>query len=208
MKPFQMRYLVVHFDQKSCYYLCAYHISKTNFIQQPHEQKCCRRQTQWSSTLCGCFCTCLIWCCPMEPFQMRYLVVHFDQKSCFICVPTTLARQILFSNHRNKKVVGGNYNVLVLYADASASDPAGVVLFNTFKWYILWFILIKNLVVCVPAMISKWISFRNQRNKKVVGGNYNVLVHYADASATNPEGVVFCNTFKWDILFCVHILNP
>ena len=32
--------------------------------------------------------------------------------------------------------------------------------------------------------------------QKVVGGKHNVLVHYADASALDPEGVVRCYTFK------------
>ena len=36
------------------YYLCAYHISKTNFIPQLQEQKSGRRQTQCSNTLCEC----------------------------------------------------------------------------------------------------------------------------------------------------------
>ena len=40
-------------DPKSCC-LCACHNSKTNFIPQPQEQKSGRRQTQCSSTLCGC----------------------------------------------------------------------------------------------------------------------------------------------------------
>ena len=92
LQPFQMRNVVVHFYQKSCY-LCAFHISKISFITQPHEQKSCRRQTQCSSTLYGCLCNQPIWCCPLQPFQMRYFVVHFYQKSCyfFYCVPTTLA---------------------------------------------------------------------------------------------------------------------
>ena len=37
-----------------------------------------------------------------------------------------------------------------------------------------------------------------------MGGNYNVLLYFVDASAPNPEGVVPCNTFKWDILLCIH----
>ncbi|OEU19147.1 hypothetical protein FRACYDRAFT_237438 [Fragilariopsis cylindrus CCMP1102] len=32
--------------------------------------------------------------------------------------------------------------------------------------------------------------------KNKVGGNYNVLVYYKNASAPDPEGVVMCNTFK------------
>ena len=48
-----------------------------------------RRRTQWSSKLCGCMCTRLIWCCPLQPFYMRYVVVHFDQKIMlfFVCLP-------------------------------------------------------------------------------------------------------------------------
>ena len=39
--------------QKSCFFF-ACHKSEMYFIPQPHEQKSCRRQTQCSSTLCGC----------------------------------------------------------------------------------------------------------------------------------------------------------
>ena len=60
----------------------------------------------------------------------------------------------------------------------------------------LLFISGQNLVVCVPAMTADCNLFNNHRNKKVVGGNYNVLVYYKNASAPNPEGVVLCNTFK------------
>ena len=51
-------------------------------IPQPQEQKSLRRQTQCSRTLCGCLCTWHIWCCPLQPFQMRYFAVHSDRKSC------------------------------------------------------------------------------------------------------------------------------
>ena len=56
--------------------------------------------------------------------------------------------------------------------------------------------LVKKLVVCVPSTTADCKLFNNHRNKKGVGGNYNVLVHYADASAPDPEGVLLCNTFK------------
>ena len=56
----------------------------------------------------------------LQPFQMRYFVVLFDQKSCYFCVPTTLAKQFFFCNHNNKKVVEGKHNVLVHYVEASA----------------------------------------------------------------------------------------
>ena len=56
--------------------------------------------------------------------------------------------------------------------------------------------LVKNLVVCVPSTTADCNLFNNHRDKKVVGGNYNVLVYYKNASAPDPEGVVLCNTFK------------
>ena len=56
--------------------------------------------------------------------------------------------------------------------------------------------LTKNLVICVPTTLAKQILFHNHMNKNVVGGKNNVLIHYADASAPDPEGVVHCNTFK------------
>ena len=61
------------------------------------------------------------------------------------------------------------------------------------------------LFICVPTTLAKRILFPNHMNKKLVGGKHNVLVHYADASAPDSEGAVRCNTFKWDILLCVHI---
>ena len=126
-------------------------------------------------------------------------------KNLVVCVHTTTADCKLFNNHRIKKVVGGNCNVQVNYANASTPNPEGVVLYNTFKWDILLFILIENLVVCVHTTTANCNLFNNHRNKKVVGGNYIVLVHYQNASAPSPEGVVLCNTHKWDILLGVHI---
>ena len=70
-------------DQKSYCCLCACYNSVMDFISQPQEQKVGRRQTQCSSTLCGCLCNWPSWHCPLQPFQMRYYVVHFDWKSCF-----------------------------------------------------------------------------------------------------------------------------
>jgi hypothetical protein len=39
------------------------------------------------------------------------------------------------------------------------------------------------------------------QEQEMVGGNYNVLVHYVDASVPNPGGVVLCNPFQ--IRYCV-----
>ena len=38
-------------------------------------------------------------------------------------------------------------------------------------------------------------------NKKVVGGNYYVLVYYKNASAPDPEDAVLCNTLSNEIFF-------
>ena len=61
-------------------------------------------------------------CCSLQHFQIRYIVVHFGQKSLVVCVPSTTEDCHLFNNHRNKKVVGGNYNVIAYYVDASAPN--------------------------------------------------------------------------------------
>jgi hypothetical protein len=55
--------------------------------------------------------------------------------------------------------------------------------------------LIKNLVIFVCATTAKSITFRNHRNRKVVGGKHNVLVHYVDVDVPDPSGVVLCNPF-------------
>ena len=91
--------------------------------------------------------------------------------------------------------------------DASASNPSGAGLCNPFIWDILWFILIENHVVCVPSTTAKWISFRNHRNRKFLGGKHNVLVLYVDASAPNSSSVVLWNPFKWNICLLILIKN-
>ena len=58
------------------------------------------------------------------------------------------------------------------------------------------FILIENLVVCVPSTTVKQILFLNHRKRKVVGGKDSVLEYYMDASAPDLSGVVLWNPFK------------
>ena len=133
---------------------CAYHNSKTNFIPQPREQKSGRRHTKYSNTQCGCLCNKSSWYCPMEPFQMRFFVV------LVICVPTTLAKQILFLNHMNRKVVGGTHNIILhYYVHISAPGLFGVVLCNCFKWDILW--LISGQKSCFVCVQQQWNSGTN-----------------------------------------------
>ena len=92
MERFQMRFFAVHFDWKSCC-LCACYKSKMDSILEPQHQKSGRRHTQCFSPLLECLCTWPSWCCPMEPFHMRYFVVHFDWKSCYFVRGTTEQQQ-------------------------------------------------------------------------------------------------------------------
>ena len=50
--------------------------------------------------------------------------------------------------------------------------------------------LIQNHVVSVPAITAKRILFLNHRNRKVVGGKHNVLVHYLNVCAPDPAQLV------------------
>ena len=50
--------------------------------------------------------------------------------------------------------------------------------------------LIQNLVIVLLATKMKWILFLNHRNRKVVGGKYNVLAHYENVCAPDLAGVV------------------
>ena len=122
------------------------------------------------------------------------------QNHIYFCVPATKARWILFLNHRNRKVVGGKHNILVHYVDKSAPILFGVVLCNPIKWDMLWFISgQKSWYFCVPAIKVKWILFLNHRNRKVVGGKHNDLVHYVNVCA----GVVLWYPIKWDMLWFI-----
>ena len=68
-------------------FVCACHNSEMNFIPQSQENISGRRQIRCSSTPCECLCTQPIWYCCLQPFYMRYLVVHSWLKIClFVCV--------------------------------------------------------------------------------------------------------------------------
>ena len=62
----------------------------------------------------------------------------------------------------------------------------------------------KIMLFSVPSTTAKWISFHNHRNRKVVGGKHNVLIHYLDICAPDPSSVVLCNLFIWDILWFIY----
>ena len=61
---------------------------------------------------------------------MRDFVVHFDEKSCYLCAYHIGKTHFFFLNNRNRKVVGGTHNVLVHYVDVSAPESSGIVLCN------------------------------------------------------------------------------
>ena len=131
-----------------------------------------------------------------NPFKWDILYSFLIKNHVVVFVPSTPAKWISFCNHKKRKVVGGTHNVLILYVNASAPNPSGVVLCNLFKWDILLFILIKNhVVVFVPSTTAKWISSRNHRNRNGVGGKHNVLILYVNASAPDPSSVVLWNPF-------------
>ena len=67
----------------------------------------------------------------------------------------------------------------------------------TFKLFLLkiWLFL----CVCIIST-AKQIVFLNHRNRQVVGGTNNVLIHYADDYSPNLSGVVLCNPFICNIL--------
>ena len=86
-----------------------------------------RRETQCSSTLCGCLCTHPSGVVLCNHFKWDILwFISIKNHVIIICVPTTLAKRIFFGNHMNKKVVGGKHNVLVHYVDVYA--PTHLVL--------------------------------------------------------------------------------
>ena len=117
-------------------------------------------------------------------------------KNIVIFVHTTTAKSSLLFNRRNRKVAGGSHNVLVHHLDISVLDLEDVVCWNPFKEDILCSFLVKNHVVCVPAMTAECILLHNHMSRKVVGGKHNVLVHYVDVSAPDPEDVLLCNPSK------------
>ena len=64
--------------------------------------------------------------------------------------------------------------------------------------------LVQNHVFCACNNIET--NFIPQpHEKKVIGGKHNVLAHYVNVFAPDSSGAVLCNTFKSDILLCVHI---
>ena len=147
----------------------------------------------------------------------RWMFVHLTQKvlssatisneiSCctflvknhFVCVLSTTVDCNLFNNHRSKELVGGNYNVLIYYQNASAPDPEGVVLYNT----------LSNEIYIVVHFWSKIILFVYLPQQRIVSYStttetkkwQEATVMFQDAMRMlvhlTQKGVVLCNTFK------------
>ena len=139
-------------------------------------------------------------------FSNEIVCGSFLIKNPVICVPTTLAKQILFHNPMNKKLVGGKHHVLIHYVEVCVPNLSDVLFSNPFIWDNLWFILVKNPVICVPSTLAKQILFHNHRNKNLVGGKHHVLIHYAD-TAPNQKRVFLWNHLNERFLgaFCLKI---
>ena len=119
-----------------------------------------RRQTKCYSTLYGCLCTQPTWYSGIVVGNSFKFYVHFWSKIMGFCVCACNSSETDFIPQPQQwKVIGGKHNVLVCYVNVCAPDPAGVVLLNPFKWYILWFILIENLVIlCVQQQQNEFYS--------------------------------------------------
>ena len=61
---------------------------------------------------------------------------------------------------------------------------------------ILWFILIKKLVICVPTTLAKQNFIPQQQDQKVMGDKHNVLVHFLNVCAPKSSGIVLCNPVR------------
>ena len=71
------------------------------------------------------------------------------------------------------------------------------------RCFVVHFWLKKSGCCCVRASKAKQIVSINHMDRKVVGGKFNVLVHYVDDCLPNLSGVVFCNPSIWDILLFI-----
>ena len=171
-----MRYFVVHFDQKS-YCLCAFHNSEMNITPQLQEQKMGKRQTQWSSTLFGCFCTQPIWCCPLQHFQIRYFVVHFDQKSCYLCA-YSISKTNFFLQPQEQKSGRRQTQCFNTIFEFVCTQPIWCCPLQPFQMgYFVFVHFWLKIMSFVRATAVKRILFLNHRNRKVVGGKHNILGH-------------------------------
>ena len=59
----------------------------------------------------------------------------------------------------------------------------------------------------VRASTAKRILFLNHRNRKVVGGTHNVLVHFVDDCAPNLSNVILCNPFIYETFCCSFLIK-
>ena len=78
--------------------------------------------------------------------------------------------------------------------DASASNPEGVVLCNTFKWDILLFISDQKSFCLCAFHNSKIILFRPQEQKTGGRRQLQCLVYHVNAGAPNPCNTCFLGT--------------
>ena len=157
-----MRNVVVHYisDPKS-YFFCD--SSETNFIPQPQKIKVVEGKHNVLVHYVDVSATGLFGVVFCNPF--KWIILYFifsDPKSCYFCVPASIAKWILFLNHRNRKVIGCQHNVLIVhYLNITAPNLFGVVLCNPFKWDILWFISDQKSCFLCACLKARWDEFNS-----------------------------------------------
>ena len=150
--------------------------TKIKFTLQLQEQKSGRRVTQCSHILCGGCCTRPKESSPLQPFQIRYFVVRFDHKYGYLCayhsskIKFTLQLQEKKGKEGNTRFSYTIWRLLQLTKRKFSSGTIPNKIFWGAFWWKIW------LFVCIPQAAKSSLLF-NQRNKKVVGGMHNVLVH-------------------------------
>ena len=104
--------------QKSCCYLCAYHISKMNIFCNHMDKKIVGGKhnvlvhyVDVSASNPSGVVLCI-------PFKWDVLCSFLIKNHLVVFVPSTTVKWISFCNHSNRKVVGGKHNVLLLYVEA------------------------------------------------------------------------------------------
>ena len=140
----------------------------------------------------------------MEPFQMRFFVVHYFWSKILIfslCGCNNSKTNFILQLQEQKSGRRQTQCSRTL-CESFCSWPSWCYPLQSFQIRYLVFISDQKswIFLCVPATKAKWILFLNHRNRKVLGGKHNISVYYVNACASDSCGVVLWNPFKWDFL--------
>ena len=145
LQPFQMRYLsgrksgCVHVCMCMCVCVCVCvcMCALCMCIKKPQRLKSCRRHTQCSSTLCWWLYTQPIWCYPLQPFHMRYFVVHSRSKACCF-PPSTTEKWISKYTHTCQLVSAAlKHQPTILHTTFVKINQCSLCLLLLFLYYII-----------------------------------------------------------------------